>query len=324
MDYLSYVVSSNSQITFLNFEAEDGEIFTCTLSETPRSDLTAVDARPLVATGLLLDGSTDFNVGSSFKINDNSTQQIGSVKVYRNGLLQARNTGNSSTVLDGNYYEVNNGSGYGTIIRFNDAADGADEPIYVTSVGNLVEKPSISQLSEIEKAQGQIDALIPTVAALAGVPETDFQAAPNNQDLKAFGDRVIALENKVDNGFSSTAGYSPTAGAVFENLQSSSVAPGIYIMSATARFRSLTTAPNDIQLAFSTNSANVTTDHVDSKNSVYSAVGAVNEDVSISIPAQLVIVTTTTTYYLKSYFLTQDAGTSVLSWSFNAIKIADV
>ena len=49
-----------------------------------------------------------------------------------------------------------------------------------------------------------------------------------------------------------------------------------------------------------------------------------NEDTTLVIPAQLVIVTAATPYYLKSYFLTQDAGTSVLSWSFNAIKIADV
>jgi hypothetical protein len=36
------------------------------------------------------------------------------------------------------------------------------------------------------------------VAALADVEETDFQAAPNNVDLKAFGDRVLDLENILD------------------------------------------------------------------------------------------------------------------------------
>ena len=323
MDYLSYVIKSNSEIGFIGFEAEEGEIFTCTITESVNTNLSTVDARPLIATGVLLDTTTDFNVGTPFPINQSSSQQIGAIAVYRNGLLQARNTGNSASVLDGNYYEVDNGDGFGTLIRFNNAASG-DESVYVTSIGNLVEKANSSQLAEIEAAQGQIDAMIPTLAALAGVPETDFQAAPNSQDLKAFGDRVLALENKVDNGFNDNSVYAQVAGNTFENLQSTTIQPGIYIMSAAARFRSLTTAPNDIQLAFSVNSGNNTSDHIDSKNSIYGAVSITNEDTTLVIPAQLVIVTTATPYYLKSYFLTQDAGTSVLSWSFNAIKIADV
>ena len=87
------------------------------------------------------------------------------------------------------------------MIRFNDAASGQADSIIVVSVGSLVEKPTASQLQEIEKVQGQIDALVPTVAQLAGVDETDFQAAPNNVDLKQFGDRVINLENNKQDKF---------------------------------------------------------------------------------------------------------------------------
>lgn len=59
-----------------------------------------------------------------------------------------------------------------------------------------MEKPQASQLAEIERLQGQLDAIVTTVADLAGVPETDFRAAPNNVDLKVFGDRVLALESR--------------------------------------------------------------------------------------------------------------------------------
>jgi hypothetical protein len=46
----------------------------------------------------------------------------------------------------------------------------------------------------IENVQGQIDQIVPTVAALAGVPEANFQISPNSVDLKQFGDKVMAQE----------------------------------------------------------------------------------------------------------------------------------
>jgi hypothetical protein len=67
------------------------------------------------------------------------------------------------------------------------------------SLGVVAEKPNESQLQELERLQGQIDAMVPTLAALAGVPESDFQSAgANNIDLKAFGNQVVQNKNNIE------------------------------------------------------------------------------------------------------------------------------
>lgn len=191
-DYTDYVVTSNSEIRLL-VEAEEGEIFTGTLDYNARTGVSMVDAQPLVATGILAAAETDFSVGP-YEVGKNPDSQVGAVMVLVDGIMQARNSGNSSTVLDGNYCEVHAGGGLGTIIRFNNADPINDRNVIVLSVGALAERPSDSQQALIEALQGQLDAVIPTLAALAGVPETDFQATPSNVDLKAFGDRVLTME----------------------------------------------------------------------------------------------------------------------------------
>ncbi len=192
VDFLSYTVPSSSRIAFNGFTAEDGEIFVGVIDPSAKTELRAVDASALVATGTLAVGVTDFNAGTPFEINKYPLTQLGSVIVFRNGVQQFRNTGNTATP-DGNYYEVSAGGGLGTVIRFNNAPVGIDDNILVVSNGLLVERPDGSMMAAIENIAGQLDQVIPTVAALAGVPETDFQSAPNNVDLKAFGDSVLAM-----------------------------------------------------------------------------------------------------------------------------------
>lgn len=188
---LSYTINSSSRINFVGFTADPDEIFVGIIDHNPSTSLQVVDAAPIVAHDSLDIGAVDFNVGVAFQVGQTPQK----VAVYRNGLIQVRNTDNSSSVLDGNYYEVDAGDGTGLIVRFNTAPSGQPDSIVVTSIGSLVEKPTASQLQEVERVQGQIDGMIPTLAQLAGVPETDFQAAPNNQDLKAFGDKVLAMSN---------------------------------------------------------------------------------------------------------------------------------
>lgn len=197
MDYLSYDISSSSRISFNGFTAEDGEIFIGTIDYNARNGFPLVDAAPLVSSGTLAVAVTDFNVGQMFEVNKYSSQQVGAVIVYRNGVQQFRNTGNSSTVLDANYYEVNNGSGTGQIIRFNNAPVGDSDSILVVSNGLLAYNPDGSALQQIEALAGKIDAMVPTLADLAGVPETDFQAAPSNVDLKSFGDAVLSQGTRI-------------------------------------------------------------------------------------------------------------------------------
>lgn len=195
MDFVSYNIVSSTQINWVGFTAEADEIFVVEIDHNARTGMRVVDAAPLVATGTMAAGVQDFSVGMPFQINKYQNMQVGAVTVSVDGVQQYRNSGNAtaSPGADGNYQEVDAGNGYGTIIRFN-TTEVYSRNIAVVSTGLLVEKPNEAQLAELERVQGQIDKIIPTVAELAGVPETDFQAAPNQIQLKQFGDRVLDLE----------------------------------------------------------------------------------------------------------------------------------
>lgn len=196
MEGLSYVVK-NSQITFINgYEAVAGEIFEVNFKNDVITGTNVVDARPLTATGVLLATETDFNVGEAFKTNQNPVTQLGDVLVFKDGLIQYRNVGNAtaSPAADGNYEEVHAGGGLGVIIRFNEA-EAINTNIIVVSRNLIAERPTTSMMQFLESLGGQLDSVITTVADLAGVPESDFQVAPNQIDLRAFGDLVGKILN---------------------------------------------------------------------------------------------------------------------------------
>lgn len=189
MQDLAYRVSSG-MIQLIDYVALDGEIFRGELLSSARTGLRAVDGRAIVASGTLLAGSTDFNVGSLFQVGLYPTAQIGSVLVDEDGFLQRRNTSNG--LIGGNYQEVDNGTGYGTIIRFNTATI-YDREIAVYSNGILLDKPTASHSQEIERLQGQIDGICDVLADAAGVSIQDLKNASTQPDLKAFGDTVLDL-----------------------------------------------------------------------------------------------------------------------------------
>lgn len=194
VDFLSYTVSGSTQITFQGFTAAAGEIFVGTIDYNAVTGVKVVDATPTIATGTLTALTRDFNSGTPFKVGTYPTTQVGSVLVYLDGMQQFRNTGNSSTVLDGNYYEVDAGGGLGVIIRFNQA-DTVARSVLVVSNGLVSERPDGSMMATIEGVQGQINNLATYVAAAVGQPLTTvLGGAPSNVDLKAFGDRVLTLE----------------------------------------------------------------------------------------------------------------------------------
>lgn len=194
-DFDSYVVTGNNSIQ-LTFTPEVGEIFVGKISDVAKSGLQAIDGKALSVTGTLAAGQTDFVVGQSFSVNKYPSAQVGDVKVFVDGILQARNSGNAtaSSTADGNYQELDAGSGLANTIRFNLADTVNARSITVVSNGMIAERPEGSLRAEIESLAGQLDQIIPTVAQLAGVAETAFQSAPNDVDLKTFGDRVISLE----------------------------------------------------------------------------------------------------------------------------------
>jgi hypothetical protein len=193
--YLSYTVNSSTYIAFNGFTAAQDEVFTCYLDEVPTTSLSVVDGTPIIASGTLLAGQTDFNIGVPIEINKYSTQQIGAVMVYVDRGLQYRKVGNV-TGGDGDYIEVPVPGGLGSLIRFDAAL--VDRFVTVVSNGVVAERPDGSMTALIENVQGQIDQIVPTVAALAGVPETNFQISPNSVDLKQFGDKVITQETIIN------------------------------------------------------------------------------------------------------------------------------
>lgn len=192
---LSYNTNSATYISFNGFTAAQDEIFVGYIDEAPTTSLSVVDGSPIVASGILLAGNTDFNIGMPIPINDNPATQMGAVVVFADRGLQYRKVGNV-TGGDGDYIEVPVAGGLGSLIRFN--ASGSDRFITVMSNGVVAERPDGSMTAMIERVQGQVDQMIPTLADLAGVPETNFQTAPNDVNLKQFGDTVIDQQIAID------------------------------------------------------------------------------------------------------------------------------
>lgn len=197
MENISYIVNGAASIKLL-YAARDGEIFEGVIDAQARTGLTLVDASPINVSGTLTAGSTDFNVGA-YPVGLYSTSSHGAILVYVDKVLAYRNTGNNppGAGIEGDYYEVHSGNGLGSVIRFNNADLTNDRHITVVSLAGQVERPNGSLMAVMETLQGQIDVMVPTLAALAEVAENTFQGTPNNIDLKAFGDSVFALQTTV-------------------------------------------------------------------------------------------------------------------------------
>jgi len=195
---LDYEIGSASRINFIGFTALQDEVFVGKIDPVNLVGNLVVDGSAQPATGILPVGQTQFNVGLPFEINKYPNLQVGSVMVHRNGKLQVRNFGNSVSGV-GNYFEVPVAGGFGSLIQFNIPGvllgDGSEETIVVTPNGFLVERPQTSMLATIQNLQGQLDSVVPTVAALSGQPITNFQIAPNDPDLSQFGNIVLGILN---------------------------------------------------------------------------------------------------------------------------------
>ena len=194
LDWDSYSIPSNTTIR-LKEAAEDKELFSIVIDPVVKTGLKTVDANPVVVTGELAIAATEFIVGSPFDVNKYNTQQQGSILVFLDGQLVARNVANAVNApgADGDYHEVDNGGGIGTIIRFNNSS-GSVRSVMVISNGLAFTSPDDSYQAVTESIASQVDAMIPTLAALAGVPTTDFQSGANYQDLAAFGNRMLVIE----------------------------------------------------------------------------------------------------------------------------------
>lgn len=178
----------NSGIYFKNIESLANEVFEVEVADIMVSGNRVVDMRKIRIEGELLDSTTDFALGYSVDVYSEE------IIVFRDGLQMFRSDDNDDSGTTGNYYYVNvDYNGRSSVIRFFEPAVD-DEAIMIVSTGGIVDSPNVSTFQQIETLAGQIDNLVPTVAALAGVPETNFRSAPNNVDLQAFGQTVMFVE----------------------------------------------------------------------------------------------------------------------------------
>lgn len=195
----SFVVASSGQINLVGFTAADQEIFIGYLDNIIQPSLHAADVNPINATGTLAVGTTDFAV-TPFTANLYPLTQMGSVLVFRNGIIQMRNTNNATASLtaDGNYQEVPSSGGLSSTIRFNVPAPGpSTDSIVVVSNGALIEQPTDSQMAYIETLAGQINSMIPVLSDAAGVPTSTFGSNPSSVDLRVYGDQTIKNTNAI-------------------------------------------------------------------------------------------------------------------------------
>jgi hypothetical protein len=194
MPYVSYVVSGNT--IQLTTAALANELFIGTIDPVAKSNSLVADTEFVCSTGTLAAGLQEINAGKSFKVNLNPTQQVGAVMVIIDGQVMLRNTGNATAVpsADGDYQEVPDSTGQkSSVIKMN-AANGSDRAFVVVSTALSTVRPDGSIVDELERIQGMIDGMIPTLADLAGVAQGTFQIAPTSQQLKQFGDRVVDME----------------------------------------------------------------------------------------------------------------------------------
>jgi hypothetical protein len=186
---------------YLNVGAADGEIFEGVIDQVPVSDLIVSEGRNIKGTVEVPVGNTTVNLGSIFKVNENAAMQIGAVKIWRNGVLQVRNTGNAtaSPSADGNYQEIDAGNGYGTTIELNNAP-AVQSDLIQFEIGFQIYSGDVQIFSDLERQQGIIQRLAEDAAIAFGNPVTDYlTASPTEVERKAFGDTVLSNKQSIDN-----------------------------------------------------------------------------------------------------------------------------
>lgn len=205
-----YIVHAN-RIEFKNITSLVNEAFEVEVADILITGNLIVDMQTIRVEGEMQNDDTDFNMGYEFDVLNEE------IIVFREGIQMFRSDANDSSGATGNYYYVDNdGNGRSSLIRFFEPSVGV-EPILIASTGGVVDSANVSTFQQIEHLAGQLDAIVPTVAALAGVPESNFRAGPNNVDLKTFGDKLIDacadiddLEVKVDTGAETVSEYVET------------------------------------------------------------------------------------------------------------------
>lgn len=194
---LDYIVVDSMTINLIGPYASVGseydEIFVGTINCAAISDLVVASSKNVVRSYVLPVGQTTLNVAQEFKVNQYPSENIGIIKIFVNGVLAFRNTGNSSVSLDRDYREVDSGNGFGTVVIFNVAPTVTAHNIIVDFGVQSV--TDFDAIGTIESLSGSVKKIADDLAVIAGTSTNDYMAAnPSDVERRGFGDMVLDHE----------------------------------------------------------------------------------------------------------------------------------
>lgn len=174
--------------------ALEGEVFTIYAAPIQSNAVLTTDHKKQYQEYLLPEGQTILNLGREYEVNRNPLAQIGSIRIFRNGVgPMLRNVGNAaaSPLADGNYHEIDVGNGLGTTIEFNVAPSGQDDVIVVEF--GLEYAGDFSLVGDMQSMWGSILKLAEDVKDLGPYDITRYiNANPSEIERRGFGDTVIS------------------------------------------------------------------------------------------------------------------------------------
>lgn len=180
--------------------ALEGEVFTIYAAPIQSNAVLTTDHKKQYQEYILLDGQTVLNLGREYEVNRNPLAQIGSIRVFRNGVgPQLRNVGNAaaSPLADGNYHEIDVGNGLGTTIEFNIPPSGQDDVIVVEF--GLEYAGDFSLVGDMQSMWGSILKLAEDVKDLGPYDITRYiNANPSEIERRGFGDMILAMKALLD------------------------------------------------------------------------------------------------------------------------------
>ena len=193
--FTQYYIRENNQIR-LTYETEENEIITGMINNVIRTTPEIIDVKKISMTAQIVEGQTIINVGEEYNVNANPTMQIGDLIVHRwqgteTPKLLVRCEGND-IANDGNYIEE------GTTIVLKEGGRLGGENIVIVSPNCIPTKPVDGFKQDLETLGGQVDAIAEWIQDVHGLTTNPFQVAPNQVDLRSFGQKVINLERLLE------------------------------------------------------------------------------------------------------------------------------
>ena len=270
---LDFIVVDSTTILLIGpyetIGAEVDEIFVGAVVQAPVSDLVVASSKNVVRSYTLPVGQHTLNLAHEFKVNEFSSENIGIIKLFVNGVLAQRNTGNSAITLDKDYYEVDSGSGFGSTVYFNVAPVGTPHEIIVDFGVQAI--TDFNAIGTIESLSGSVKKLADDVAVMAGTTAGDYlNANPSEVERRVFGDMVLSLQSTVS-----------TLQSTVLDLQSKIYAPSISVSALDIDWSLGYCFYKDISVSSTFTFSNT----VDGKVIVFSIKNTAASDVTVSFPA---------------------------------------